>query len=131
MNLDTPEAFLHAWVAASNEADAAALARLFAPPTLVSHRAGARVLADEAAVGKALAGVVSRWAAKRIARHEAHAVRVDRLSADFAEVHLTWELSDATGETLQAAQSSYVLRRDEARGWRLVMLIEHSDGTGG
>lgn len=131
MTIEPPETFLTAWVAASNARDAAALSHLFAPPTLVAHRTGARVLADEAAALKALTGVVARWAAKGIARHAATAVRIDRLSADFAEVHLTWDLRDEDGAPLQSPQSSYVLRRDPAQGWRLVALIEHSDGTGG
>lgn len=127
----TPEAFLAAWVAASDARDAAALAQLFAPPTLVAHRSGARVLADEAMVLKALTGVVSRWAAKGIARHAATAVRIDRLSADFAEIHLIWDLRDADDEPIQSPQSSYVLRRASDGFWRLAALIEHSDGTGG
>lgn len=127
----TPEAFLAAWVAASDARDAAALARLFAPPTLVAHRSGARVLADETAIAKAIAGVVARWAAKGIALHEPSAVRIDRLSADFAEIHLIWHLNDANNEPIQSPQSSYVLRRDADGSWRLAALIEHSDGTGG
>jgi uncharacterized protein (TIGR02246 family) len=127
----TPAAFLDAWVAASNAGDAAALARLFGPPTLVVHRRGGRILADRAAVEKALAGVVARWAAQGIARHEACAVRIDTLGHDFAEIHLLWDLRDCTGAPLKAPQSSYILRRAEDGGWRLAVLLEHSDGTGG
>lgn len=119
-----PEDFFASYLAANNAFDVARIAAHF-------HVPGAVIFADRTVINEnaeahraSLETVIGRIRAQGVVRYDLLVQEIDRLSMDFAQGHVEWRLFDGEDKALLRVFTTYVLRRDEALGWRIAAILE-------
>jgi ketosteroid isomerase-like protein len=119
-----PEDFFASYLAANNAFDVVRVAAHFHVPSAVYFPDRSHVHESEAALLASLETVIGRIRAQGVVRYDMLVQEIDRLSMDFAQGHVEWRLFDGEDRALLRVFTTYILRRDEALGWRIAAILE-------